>query len=241
MKTKLLILAMYSITLALVFSSCKKGGDTQYVCTTCNSTPEGLAANDNLAKGIYKGIVIGSSGTIKFDVNNAGNTITATLTLDGQTATLISQVSVPPTGTYISPFYGTLNGQPVSVTFSVNFDGTSPTITTSNIPGHPNAVFVIAKETSTALVRCFEGTYSTTEPENGTFNIVVSTTLKGWKGKARETGASTTKDIEGSYVNNILYNGIGTTTPIATINGDTFSGSFFDGSYTVTVNGQRKN
>jgi len=243
MKKNFLLLACLSICLTSFFTSCKKndsGGNNTYACATCNATPQGNALYDNSANGLYKGVVIGSTGSIKFDINNSNSTISATLVIDGVTTVLISQVSAPPSGTYVSPFFGTMNGQPVMVTFSVNFDGTSPTITSSTIPGHPNATFIIAKETSTQMVRAFEGTYSNSLNETGTFNILVSTILKGWKGISKKTGATTTSNIEGSYANNILYWGSGTTTPIATITGDTFSGTFNDGNANVTVNGQRK-
>lgn len=243
MKQIILPIMAVSMLFISMLTSCKKSDkdtNTPYVCATCSSTPQGNPMYDNSANGLYKGIVIGSSGTIKFDINNSANAIIATLVIDGDSAVLISQISAPPTGTYVSPFFGTMNGQPVSITFEVNFDGSSPTITSSNIPGHPNATFIIAKETSTVVVRCFEGTYSNSHNENGTFNIIVSTILKGWQGIYKESGTNNTTNISGSYVNNILYWGAGTTTEIATINGDTFSGTFNDGSADVTVVGQRK-
>lgn len=239
---KKIMLSLVTVSILFV-TSCKKSdnnNNTTYVCATCTTTPQGNPIYDNTASGLYKGILIGSTGTIKFDINNYNSTITATLKIDGDSAVLISQVSAPPSGVYTSPFFGTLNGQAVSITFSVNFDGSAPTITSSNIPGHPGATFIIAKETSSSIVRCFEGTYTNTLNESGTFNIAVSTTFKGWKGITRKNGGSSTTNVSGDYANNILFWGTGVTAPqVATINGDTFSGTFNDGSSNVTVNGKR--
>ncbi|WP_410222479.1 hypothetical protein [Pedobacter sp.] len=237
---KLLIL---SCTCALLFTlSCKKKKDNveeKYVCTSCSQTPEGVAANDNSSKGIYKGVIIGSSGTIKFDIaNTSSNSITASMVIDGTKVTLTSTVAWTAGQLYVAPFKGTLNGQEVSVTFSVSASGTGATIVAANIPGHANAIFSIAKETSTALVKCFEGTYQTSTNKKGTFNIIVSTLLKGWTGKAREDGTQSTEDISGTYVNDVLIDASGAT--IAPINGDEFSGSFKDRSNTtITVKGKR--
>ncbi len=238
---KLLMLSCASLLLFTI--SCKKKKDNveeKYVCASCSQTPEGIAANDNSSKGIYKGVIIGSSGTIKFDIaNTSSNSITATMIIDGTKVTLTSTVAWAAGQLYVAPFKGTLNGQEASVTFSVSGSGTGATIVAASIPGHSNPIFSIAKETSTALVRCYEGTYSTSDKEAGRFNIIVSTLLKGWTGKSRQDGKTTSTDIGGSYVNDKLYWGNGTSTEIATMNGDAFIGTFNDGSSNVTVKGKR--
>lgn len=233
------------LLLSVIFASCKKTKqkdkeEETYVCTTCSQTPQGVAANDNSSKGIYKGVVIGSSGTIKFDIaNTSSNSITAVLVIDGVTVNLTTTYTWSSGGISTAPFKGTLNGQEVTVNFSVGANGTGATILSSTIPGHPNAIFSLAKETSTALARCYEGTYTTSNNESGTFNIIVSTLLKGWTGKSRKNGENTATDISGSYVNDKLYWGSGTNTEIATMTGDNFSGTFNDGSANVTVKGKR--
>ncbi|ADY54099.1 hypothetical protein Pedsa_3570 [Pseudopedobacter saltans DSM 12145] len=227
---------------AMLLTSCKKSSNHKedpYTCTTCTQTPEGKAANDNSSKGIYKGVIIGSSGTIKFDIaNTSSNSITATMVIDGKTVTLTTTTAWNAGQLYVAPFKGTLNGQEVTINFSVGASGSGATITSATIPGHANAIFSIAKETSTALVRCFEGTYETSNNEKGTFNIIVSTLLKGWTGKARENGSQSSSDISGTYVNNTLIDESGAT--IAPIDGDEFSGSFKNSkNVTITVKGKR--
>ncbi|RKD20216.1 hypothetical protein BCY91_00905 [Pelobium manganitolerans] len=232
---------LLGIGIITVIGSCKKSEKKEetYTCSTCSATPEATAANDNSSKGIYKGVILGSSGTIKFDISNStSNTITAKMVIDGTTVNLTTTTAWVAGQLYVAPFKGTLNGQEVSITFSVDATGAGATIVSSNIPGHGNAVFVIAKETSSALVRCFEGIYQTSDKEKGTFNIIVSTVLKGWTGKARKDGSSTASSISGTYANDILIDEHGTT--IAPIKGDEFSGSFKNAdNVTVTVKGKR--
>lgn len=243
MKTKFYTIILLLISISII--SCKKKTEkeeekeTPYVCAKCTQIPEGVAAYDNNSKGIYKGIVIGSSGTIKFDIaNTTSNSITATLVIDGKTVSLTTTTAWIAGQLYVAPFKGTLNGQEVSITFSVSATGSGATIVSSTIPGHPNSIFSIAKETSTALLRCFEGTFQTSENKKGTFNIIVSTLLKGWTGKARYEGSQSTDNISGTYVNNTLIDESGIT--IAPINGDEFSGTFKNADkVTITVKGKR--
>ncbi len=228
---------------ALSLTSCEKDKDeanpqNHYKCTSCVTSPEALAANDGSGKGIYKGVVIGSSGTIKFSLMNGTNDITATMVLDGTAVTLTSAITWTDGQPYVAPFTGSLNGQPVSITFSVQPDGSNPTITSADIPGHPNAVFNLVKETSNALIEAFEGTYSTTKPETGTFNILLSRQLGKWGGTARENGASDKEEINGVIENGTIKNEDGVV--MGTLNGDVITGSFQDGSQnTVTIEGER--
>lgn len=232
------------LLLATIILSCKKKKEKEteetYVCTTCSQTPQGAAANDNSSKGIYKGVIIGSSGTIKFDIaNTSSNAISAVLVIDGVTVNLTTTYVWAQGGINIAPFTGKLNGQDVTINFSVGANGSGATVLSASIPGHPNAVFSLVKETSTALARCYEGSYETSDKESGTFNIIVSTLLKGWTGKSRENGSQQATDISGTYANDKLYWGSGTSTEIATISGDTFTGTFNDGSANVNVKGKR--
>lgn len=64
--------------------------ETAYTCKSCTDTPEASAANDNSGQGIYKGLVVGSSGTIKFDIANSGSGIVAVLTMDGEEYELVT-------------------------------------------------------------------------------------------------------------------------------------------------------
>lgn len=234
-----IILVLTSAIILLFSTSCKKDSTTNppYTCASCVQTPEALAANDNSSKGIYKGVVIGSTGTIKFNVANNGTDITALLVIDGVSATLTSTLAWVGGQPYVAPFTGTFNGAAATVTFSVDADGMNATVVSSNIPGHTSAVFAIIKETSSALVEGYNGTYSTTAPETGVFNILISRPAGLWGGISRENGQSSTDDQDGTYVNGKLFQG---TTQIGTLNGDVITGSFLDGNNnTVTIEGRR--
>jgi len=242
MKKAIVSLLLLSTVLSAV--SCKKSKkeDKQqsapYTCASCVSSPEALAANDASGKGVYKGIIVGSTGTIKFAVQNGNNDITATMEIDGTTVTLTSSISWVSGQPYVAPFTGQLNGQAVSITFSVQPDGSNPVITSANIPGHPNAVFTLVKETSNALIECYEGTYSTTRPETGTFDIVLSRAIGKWGGKARQDGQSGSEDVSGTLSNGVLTDDKGH--QVGTLSGDNISGTSKDSDgNTVTISGKR--
>ena len=240
MKTTIFFPAM--VMIAMVFGSCKKdkteATPAPFVCATCSTTPSALAANNASSKGIYKGVLIGSTGTIMLDIANNGTSITAVMVIDGVTVNLTSAVTWVAGIAYAAPFTGIYNSNPVSITFSVDVNGGNPTVTTSDIPGHPNTTFTIIKETSTGLVECFEGTYSTTRPETGTFNIILSRGLAAWSGNGRETNTTSDDEVHGTIVNNQLKadNGI----IIGTLSSDQLTGSFNDNNgSTVTITGRR--
>ncbi|WP_295799223.1 hypothetical protein [Mucilaginibacter sp.] len=237
----------YVVALALIVTvtfSCSKSKDSNkapaYTCATCKATPDAVAANDTKNKGVYKGIIIGSSGTIMFNLANSGTTITAVLVIDGVTANLTASVSVVDGATYIAPFTGTLSGTAVSITFSVDANGGSPTVTSFNIPGHASATFTIAKETSNALIECFEGTYDSTRPETGTFNLLLSRSLKLFGGASRKTGSSESHSFHGVInANSELVDSDGGKV-IAKLTADALAATFVDGNNaTVTVTGKR--
>ncbi len=239
---------LFVIATAAMFSlnACKKNNETVvsppagYKCVSCKTTPDALAANNSSSKGIYKGVVIGSTGTIMFDIANNGSAITAILIIDGVTVNLTSLVSWVAGQAYTAPFTGLLNGNPVSINFSVGLSGNAPTVTSSNIPGHPVASINIIKESSSNLIECFEGTYSTTKPETGVFNLIVSRSLSLWTAVARKTGSSTSDTGNGTIANDKLIDPSQNNQVIGVLNVDVINGSFVDSNgKTVTITGKR--
>ena len=236
------ILSISSLLIfAIIFTSCKKNDSPaapSYKCATCKTTPDALAANDGSSKGVYKGIFIGSTGTIQFNILNGSSTITAVMVLDGVSVNLTSSISWAAGNSYVAPFTGTLNGAAISVTFKVDANGGNPLVIATNIPGHPSAQFNLSKETSAALLECFEGTYSTTKPETGTFNLIISRSLGKMGGSSRKDGGTTNGDFSGTITSDgkLMQNG---TDYIGTVNGDNISGSFKGGNGDVTITGKR--
>lgn len=232
-------LILMLIAFASFFTGCKKDkADEPYSCTSCKTTPDAVAANDASSKGIYKGVVIGSSGTIVFDVMNAGSTITAKLTIDGTVVNLTSTVTWTNGQPYVGNFTGTMNGQPVSINFSVGLSGTTPTVTSSNIPGHPNAVFMIVKETSTSLIECFEGTYTGTQNSN-TLNLVLARSANIWGAKVK-TASGSTSNFSGAMNGTALTcNCPSGTTINGIVTNDEINGTFNDSNQSGTWKARR--
>lgn len=227
----------------LSFLGCKKNEETKpYTCTTCKNTPDALAASDASSKGIYKGVILASTGTVVFDILNAGTTVTAKLTINGTVVNLTSSIAWVNGSPYVAPFTGTLNGQPVSITFSVGVSGQTPTVTSSSIPGHPNATFIVAKETSTSQVECYEGTYTGTQ-SSGTLNIILAKSANAWTGAVRKNGATTSTSFQGTVTGGTTITATGLQPP-AFVNGTLgtdviTNGTFNDGSQTGTWSANR--
>ena len=229
----------------LSFNACKKSNDAvttpdAYKCVSCKTTPDAVASNNNSSKGIYKGVVIGSTGTIMFDIANNGSAITAVMVIDGVSVNLTSNVTWVAGQAYSAPFTGSLNGATVTINLSVGISGGSPTGTSSIIPGHPDASLNIIKETSSNLVECFEGTFSTTRPETGVFNMIVLRTLNTWSAVSRKTGGQSSNTGNGTISDNKLIDPSQNNRSIGTLNVDGINGSFVDASgNTVTIKGKR--
>lgn len=231
------------IILSIIGISCKKSSSSttppSYTCATCKTTPDAAAANDASSKGVYKGVLIGSTGTIMFNILNNATTITAVMVLDGTTINLTSSVVWQSGASYVGAFTGTFSGSPISVNFSVSAVGGTPVVTTSNIPGHPSTSFTVVKETSNSLIECFEGTYHTTLPEDGTFNLLLSRSLRAWGADARKNGTTVTGSQNGTITadNKIVESG-GVT--VGTLAGDQISGDSRDSNgRTVTITAKR--
>lgn len=235
---------LLGLSVFFLLTSCKKDSTpaktgSSYTCTTCSAAPEAVAEDDASSKGIYKGVVIGSTGTIKFDVFNGSNTIIATMVIDGATVILTSDITWSDGEALVAPFTGVLNGSPVTINFQVNQDGSGATVTSSDIPGHPLAQFAIAKETSTSLIESYEGTYSTTKPEKGTFNLLLSRQVLRFGGIARKDGDSEIDSFDGSITSDgkLMESG---DQYIGTLSGDNIDGQFKDNNgVSITIKGKR--
>ncbi|MEO6730849.1 MAG: hypothetical protein ABIN01_06505 [Ferruginibacter sp.] len=190
-----------ALCVAATLQSCKKSEEAAPVvtkCATCTATPDAVAANNSSSKGIYKGVFIGSSGTIKFDVLNSGTTITAVMVIDGITVNLNSSIAWANGQPYVAPFTGTFNGAAITINFSVDASGGTPVIVSSSVPGHPTIQFTLLKETSVALVEAFEGSYTTSLSESGTFNMLASRVLGKYGGVSRKTNGSSNGGFDGT-------------------------------------------
>jgi len=213
-------LSLIAILFISLFSACKDDAPAPYTCSDCVDQPEANAAYDNSGQGIYKGVLVGSSGTVKFDIANNGTTITAVLVIDGTSVTLTANGTLS-ANSFQGSFTGTLNGGTVIIPFSVTNTGTV-TIGTPTVPGHSNVIFKIFKEKSTQLVEAFEGEFS--GGDSGTFNLVLIRNQSGvgeWIAIARSDSDSI---FFGQVEDDGIFGGGGEIVIAGEIAGDNVSG-----------------
>ncbi|ESU22728.1 hypothetical protein FEDK69T_19880 [Flavobacterium enshiense DK69] len=132
---------------------------TPYVCPTCASTSQALPENDNAARGIYKGVF--SEGTIAINFRNDVQMAYGVVYYKNRIISLSeSPVLVEATE---KPFFASLRGvyenSPVTLTFSVDEDGSNPMLLDFTIAGNSTFSSNIFKEKSTTLIEDYEGNY----------------------------------------------------------------------------------
>jgi len=148
--------ALFLFTSLLLFYACKKQGH--------ESAPDGLPASaetkpqfNNTSFGVYKGVVIGSTGTIVVRINNGDNLIKAFLNITNTKDTLSTTQQVL-AGQSISGL--TFTGRVSAFNFSADANGNNVEITDLVIAGHPGASAIAVHENSTDQVYCYEGTFT---------------------------------------------------------------------------------
>jgi hypothetical protein len=207
----------FLVIVLTIIQSCSTSSDSS---NNQNLTliPQAKIEHNQSNYGIYKGVFVGSSGIIILDINNSSNTVSATLIVDGNTLNFVSNQAIQANQATNINFVNGAN----SFTFSVSANGNNPIITNLLINGHPNAAILVVKETSTTLVKCFEGSYS--GGDSGTFNgVIYGNILYGLIGNA-DTGIYT---ANGSVNNNQIegLTQIGSTIS-GTLNGNSCSGTW---------------
>lgn len=180
--------------------------------SSLSDTPTAKPEFDNSKMGIYKGVFVGSSGTVLININN-DSTVSATLVIDGATYTFTTTESIP-TGNDTDIEDMTFTSGSMSFDFSVSAQGLYPTVSNITFSGHPNASINIIKEYSDALVKCYVGTFG--GDDTGVFNIIIS--------DGEVYGLAKSNDGEGFSVNGIL-------------NGSTIAGTFTGGVFSGTLSG----
>ncbi|QBZ96714.1 hypothetical protein [Flavobacterium sangjuense] len=177
-----------------------------------SDTPQAKVEFDNSNFGIYKGVFIGSSGTVLININNDGF-LEAILKIGGSTSIYTSTE----TATLNSAMAGlTFTNGSNSFDFSVTANGGDPTVSNISISGHPNATIKVLKEFHNVLAKVYLGSYS--GDDSGTFNVViVDDVINGCAGSS-ESG---TVNVNGSYI------------------GTSLTGTFEGGGFSGTSSGNR--
>lgn len=134
-------------------------------CSSDSSTPTGPTLSDTpLAKiqfndtnfGIYKGVLVGPSGTVTLNIKNDGF-LNATVVMDGVSYLFTSEGTITD-GQDITDLVFTSGDKSFMV--SISADGTTINETAISFPGFPSADMLLTKEYSDAQVTCYQGTYS---------------------------------------------------------------------------------
>ncbi len=142
------------------------GSGSSYTCEDCTQIPDALQADDQLATGVYKGVLVGevATGTIMVDVKTDQTSGVCKIVKDGQlyesTDMAITQGSVIYTFTH------------ENYTFTLEVTETGEIIGTQLVFGSEDIETVIVKEKSDTLVECFEGDW--TGNYSGVWNFVIA-------------------------------------------------------------------
>ncbi len=145
------------LPIAILFACNKSGTDNNDSNTGLSTSPETKPQYDHTTFGVYKGVIIGSSGTITFKINNGDNVVKGYLTIDNQKDTLTTTATI----TLGQPLLNVLfTGRISSMRVSANANGSNAMLSNIQINGHNNVTGFIIHENSTKQVLCYEGTFT---------------------------------------------------------------------------------
>jgi hypothetical protein len=131
------------------------------------TTSETLAQFNHTNFGVYKGVLVGSTGIILFYINNGDSVARCYLTIDNMKDTL----TTTQTFTLGQPIVNAqFTGRISSVTFNTDQYGNA-SISNLMIEGHSRLDAYIMHEESTSQIYCYEGTL-TGGATTGTFNFI---------------------------------------------------------------------
>jgi hypothetical protein len=185
--------------------------------SSLSNTPTAKEEYDASNFGIYKGVFVGSSGTVLININNEGS-VSATLVINGTSFSYTTTESV----TLNSVINGlTFTNGSSSFDFSVDASGNFALISNIVISGHPNANMYVVKEFSDALVKCYTGSFS--GDDSGVFNLIVSD--GEINGLAKSNSGNESINLVGVEANNIIT---------GTFSGGTFTGNVNNNSISGT-------
>ena len=194
--------------LTLIFTSCSSDdSDTNSLSGNADANADYNATNF----GIYKGVMVGSSGVVFVNINNDGNVL-AKMIVDGNTHNFTTEQSVALGEDTNLTF---TNGDEF-FTFNVGAGGEDPVISDISMAGHPYAFAEIIKEFSDAQVKCFQGNYS--GDSSGVFNLILIE--NNFYGLAKPDGSDDAFWIEAT----------------ADMDGN-IEGTFMDGTFTGNIDG----
>ena len=169
--------------------------------------------------GIYKGVFVGSSGTVVIDINNSGSVI-AILKIENISYEFTSSQTIQINKPTVIDFNNGNN----RFTFSVSLNGSNPTISNLIINGHDNPTLIVVKELSNTIVNCYEGTFS--GGDSGIVNAVIFN--NNLKALVRSNVYNSTVIATGTINNNQISAGTANNgaTFVGMANGKVYSGTW---------------
>ncbi len=218
---------MLLILVALGLWACNKDEEQFIDPPTLGSTdlvfePEGEATYDASSAGLYKGVFLGSSGTLRIEIaNDATSPIyQARLETDDSSVTVLTSTDfdtyTPGDAINAAVF---VSGDD-SLLFTVNGDGTSPVVVLYLSASIEDSA-IVRKEPSTQLVQCFLGEYVEVGVDTGTVAFLMTTDILGL---VRTDDALLANSLTGTY-SGVQTTGLSVTGSSNTVAWTSFTGT----------------
>lgn len=189
--------------------------------TDPGASTETTAEFDNSNFGLYKGVIAGSSGTIKIEVGNGNNEFKAILVMDKNTDNLTCTTPLTKGQAIINAAF---TGASSSFKFSVDADGKSPVINDIKIDGHSDVAVSVIKETSADVAHCYEGVATGGNDHTGVLNIVRNGNT--YSGMQKTTGPTGNLNNGLSYLLDGSISSDGTFSGSATVEGHAYNPNY---------------
>lgn len=220
------------LTFCLLFHGC--ANDNSNTPSTPTPTDEQLSTNPEAKEeydvsnyGVYKGIFVGSSGTVYVNIYNNGS-ISAKMVTNNVTYNNFTTSETVSEG---QPIVGlTFTNGSSSFDFNVDADGQNPFLNNMKISGQQKPLAQILKEYSFEHIKCYLGTFS--GDKSGVFNLAIASNPKNPTnyafGLAFVKGETETIYLDGSVSKNTISGKSEGGTFSGIINNNTIKGGWQD-------------
>jgi hypothetical protein len=151
----------------IFFTACTKNDTPALPKLNFTDTSETKAFLDTTNFGVYKGVLTGTTGRIKLYFNNGDTIKKAIITIDSLSDTLVCTQQFVIGQPVIAAFF---QGRISSLTFTTDATGKNASLDNFIITNRINVFGVIAHESKTDLVYCYESKF--TGSERGNFNFI---------------------------------------------------------------------
>lgn len=172
---KRIILVCNVIVCAFLVYACSKSDapivekeetTTPTISIPTSSETKAIYSNTNF--GVFKGVIVGSTGIIRFYINNGDNQVKCYISIDDQKDTLTTSAKL----TLSEPIVkASFVGKFSSATLSCDERGNTVEISDIKINGHSNLDAYVVHENANSQVFCYEGNLNGSA--SGSFNCIV--------------------------------------------------------------------